>query len=81
MNGIFWTDRQATRPSDAFNFMSETGPPPRPSNPPFRIMDVWPMSVKRADAHRGEHLSSIDARMTGGGFILSFVTLRRRCLR
>jgi hypothetical protein len=23
-------------------------------NPAFRVMDVWPMSAKRADAHLGE---------------------------
>ena len=54
MNGIFWTSRKANRAADAFNFMSDATNSAQ-ANPPFRVMDVWPMSAKRADAHRGKN--------------------------
>jgi len=54
-----WNGRSPSRALDAFDFMGSlpSNPIASSSNPPFRIMDVWHMSVKRADAHLGKFQS------------------------
>ncbi|KAH8077059.1 hypothetical protein HD553DRAFT_353467 [Filobasidium floriforme] len=50
-NGIMWKARSSSRAPGAFDFMADPELDSAGRNPGFRVMDVWPMSAKRADAH------------------------------
>lgn len=53
-NGVMWKARQSIRQPGSFDFMADpTVNSAAGHNPAFRVMDVWPMSAKRADAHMG----------------------------
>jgi hypothetical protein len=58
-NGIMWKARSSSRSPDAFDFMADPELDSAGRNPSFRVMDVWPMSAKRADAHLGEWCGGI----------------------
>jgi len=47
MNGVMWKGRSAEREPGSFEF--EEGQ--TVSNPAMRVMDIYPMSIKRGDAH------------------------------
>ena len=58
-NGIMWKARKSIRESGAFDFMADPQVESAAGhNPAFRVMDVWPMSAKRADGHMGESVVS-----------------------
>jgi hypothetical protein len=50
MNGIMWKGRSSEREPGSFDFAEGQ----TRSNPAMRVMDIYPMSVKRGDAHLSE---------------------------